>query len=386
LVAVPRVADASVFAAVEHPVIFAESKLEGYDYFTGSFNVDDKASKVTFAPFLMSGTYRDGLSETRFQLSQKDKSPSLGIGIRYNPTSPRGARGKALWCRMIAKLPRSPFFELRLLQGREREFAVLRDQAGTEVRQLDSLRSRDPDPTRRMQLADSILVLRSRVADAEQKLVTERKKVLAADSAWHRAKDKFFEEYRDSLLAYRGPIPSLNASFSYFPTLASSRLDKDADQLDDNHYSARAQSLALGLDWRFQRWWQLSAIGAIGGERTGAEEGSPYSKTGGVGLTLGRILSEINPEFRKTDEFKKSLFVPAITAGAGAEYQWCVVEPEECKDGIVGRFAVTPFLDFKIRKEAQFRVGFTWERVKKDQDESAINNGLLSTLAFQLGF
>src|SRR5262249_20805989 len=103
----PQAVDPRIFATTEQPVVYADSKIDGYEQIEPALSVEEKAAKVSIAPFLYRPTYTP-LAEVRFQVGQKDAITTFGAGWKWNPFSPRSKRGGALWMGLFGNLPTYP--------------------------------------------------------------------------------------------------------------------------------------------------------------------------------------------------------------------------------------------------------------------------------------
>ena len=77
----------------------------------------------------------------------------------------------------------------------------------------------------------------------------------------------------------------------------------------------------------------------------------------GWSVAFGRRVKILNPEYRTSPDYLSSLFVPSVVAGASLEWMKCSGDASNCDDGLRSRYSFTPFIDFKISPETQFRIG-----------------------------
>ncbi|MCH9647455.1 MAG: hypothetical protein K0U98_04400 [Deltaproteobacteria bacterium] len=201
---------------------------------------------------------------------------------------------------------------------------------------------------------------------------------------------KAYLGYREELYGTRKPVISLNYIHSFFNVISGGEVDNDGDGLNDNDHQTKSRSLSLSLDWRLGEKNGLSFLLSRSTERESSERGAPIADYDGIGATWSRRLTVLNEKgYKKTDDYKESLFVPSIVFGIAFEARDCSSPDEDCAKGILRTQAVTPFVDFKIKKSAQFRIGFPFKRERifrpgeTDLDQDSID--IVSLVAFQLG-
>lgn len=76
----PPIAEATFFSAAEHPSLFPDLKVDGYESLKASIDIDTDAAKVSWAPLLYNSSY-NFLNETRIQLSQKDEFDCFFLAV-----------------------------------------------------------------------------------------------------------------------------------------------------------------------------------------------------------------------------------------------------------------------------------------------------------------
>lgn len=421
----PKTIEASNFVGTEHPAIFDESKIQGYDRLEGSVSVEDKGAKVTWAPLLMSGTY-SLLSETRLQLSQKESITTVGLGLRQNPFSPRSRRGGQLWVSEMSSLGIYP-------QDRVIQLKVLQDgltKAATELRpKLAELRKKSAEATNpedKAKLESQMDDLRDEYLELVGRVEAARAATAKAVAAWEKTAAKLHLNYRKALLDYRWPVPGIAFNTSLFPVLGSSRIDANNNGADDNEHLTKKREIAGTLDWLLQGSCTTpSRTATVAGDGSTADKDGRKADTAapeeescgpdlqisglvsrswerkdsdgltemvpnfGFSLTVGLGFSIQSPEqYEQSDDFKKSLFKPAIVLGASFEFNECqpgTGKESFCKDGLKSKRVWTPFIDLKIKKEAQFRVGVTFTQKKTFDAKRETGIGVVTLVALQMG-
>ena len=92
----PQAVDHSLFTGSSFPAVFSDLQVPGYDLVFASISFDEKAAKVSWAPFLY-GTPYAAWRETRFQVAQKDGVTKAAVLFQWNPRSPRSRWGNQLF-------------------------------------------------------------------------------------------------------------------------------------------------------------------------------------------------------------------------------------------------------------------------------------------------
>jgi hypothetical protein len=400
----PKIVDPSIFSETEFPVLFSDSKIHGYEKFSGSISVENKGAKITYAPFLFSTKY-NFLSETRFQLSQKDKTTTIGVMFKSNPTSPRTKRGDGIWGNLNNSLAPYPLDKIYKLEHFEKESKrclakIKNDILGLESRLTEireklangniNIDEKEGIKKEKKEVEKKLLLMTVFYNDKyinDQGYINERKNELEKlIKNYDKSIDNLYLNFRKKLLKYRMPILAFSYNLSLFPILASSDQDNDNNGLNDNEYSISKHSLAVTMDWGLSPKMRIAALLGYFLERPGAEEGTDFAKSIGFGLTVGTVLKELNKEgYRNTEDYKKSLFKPMLVLGISLEGLICTSNDNLCKDGIEKKFVLTPFMDFKIKKDTQFRIGLSFTRIEKIDGSVENDLGITSFLTLVLG-
>ena len=196
--------------------------------------------------------------------------------------------------------------------------------------------------------------------------------------------------YREKLYESRKPVVNLSYINSFFSVIDGGEVDNDGDGLNDNDHRLKSRSLALSLDWKIGERSALAFQLSRSTERASAEEGAAAADYDGFAATWSHRLVVLNKDgYSKTKDYKESLFVPSIVFGLAYESRDCDSPDADCAKGILSTRAVTPFVDFKIKKSAQFRIGFPFKRDRifraatGETEEDSID--IVSLVAFQLG-
>jgi hypothetical protein len=373
----PTAWDQSIFAGPEFPELFTESRISGYDWISGAITFDEKAAKITFAPFFH--TENCPLSDTRFQLSQKDGITTFGVSITSNPLSPQSEKGIDIWKDIRENRHKYIGNEQEKLANNSRSYVKkeveLLDEINTLLHSIKAKKEeikKETDSKKKLHLKQELLIL----TNQKDSTIIELENLYVP----------LFMLFRERLMLIRTPILSLSYNLSLFPLLAASPKDDDENGLNDNEHTISKHDIALAMDWRVSSNLVLAALLSYSWERPNAEEGSDFARYMGGGLTMGTVLWELNKSgYKKTEEYKKSLFKPVIVLGASLAAKFCVDNKSMCKDGIEKTIVLTPFMDFKIKEELQFRLGLTFTWLKGINGEDQTNLGFKSSMAFVLG-
>jgi len=205
------------------------------------------------------------------------------------------------------------------------------------------------------------------------------------------ARDTFasrtYLRYREALLHTHRPVINLSIVNTLFSVLGGSRLDADHNGLDDNDHSTKSRSVALSADWHLGERNGLSFLASRSNERASAEAGSKTADYNGLGLTWASVAKTLNEAgYKDSADFKESLFVPMIAVGLSYEIKDCASADSHCTDGILRSQALTPFVDLKLSKLAQFRLGVPLQRQDRLDTSNAVRSvGVVTLIALQLG-
>jgi len=389
----PDAVQTSPFTDNDFPTLLRNLKVQSSELLEASLSVEDKGAKLTYAPFLYSlVNYRPVLSETRLTISQSNGVTTMGIGAMYDAASPRSALGNKLW---LAGAPTSKpsagyVFALRNAAGALSTEMESKRQALAEAIQAGDLVKRDA-------LISEMSNLKAR-ADA---LSAEAERAEKGDTKEEAKRIATF--YRDLLEA---SVPVVSGSFttSLFGNLGGTRQDANNNELADTAHKVKSRALTLSADLPLRtyvpshkdesgktigpswQWLQFSAAITTEWQRGSQEEGTPFARIFGFGLTGGGIVKILNPEFESTQDYKDSFFIPSISAGASFERKHCTSDDKAlCPDGIETQKAFTPFIDVRVSKTAQFRFGVPFKFTRKVTGDDGKDVGLVAVYAIQLG-
>ncbi|MAI36771.1 MAG: hypothetical protein CBB67_009145 [Alteromonadaceae bacterium TMED7] len=430
-----------------HPFLNSGLKVDGYDYLEATVDVQNEGASVSWAPFL-NGNYTDILSETRFQLSQKDDVTSLGFSMKFNPLNPRSsfrppldtnlsdptgiinakqARVEALEDNLVAIFTRNSNQHCSVdssaltntvdtikkapIQARNIGTSVFKCMAVRLKSKIDVIEQNihnivDNEKKKAAQkelsnfknaygtifkalearywesLGNSEDLNRVPAINSEIALL---KSQIAAEQANYSSST--FRSYKEALHSSALPVVTISYVSSYFKVLGGDDVDSDNNGKIDNAYNNKSTAWSLAVDWRLTEDHALALLYSRSNEREKAEAGTPKVKYQGIGATWIYKLMTLNESgYKTTADYKDSLFEPSINLGIAYEERECKSVNTDCVNGVLESRSITPFVDFKISKAAQFRIGVPFKKDKNyllDNDTSSIE--VLASINFQLG-
>jgi len=390
----PGRVETSPFVRSQYPSLLRELDLSPSDVLEAALSIEDRGAKVTYNPFLYGiVNYKDVLSETRFTLSQANGITTLGVATSYNPASPRGGRAKTIW----EKPPAPEAAPLGYPRFLERRANATSSKISAVQRQIQGLIGKSGSEA---ELEQQLTEL-TRLTNDAAALRAEAARVNAEYSRKETAKImSLYEE----LLKVSRPVVSGSFTTSFFGNLGGTDVDADADGLNDTRYQVKGRALSLNADVpfrrhitikaedqnepprRYWRWLQFSGAITTDWQRASQEDGTKFARLFGFGLTGGGIVKILNPDYESTDDYRNEFFIPSISIGASYERKMCTSSDKAlCPDRIEAQSAFTPFLDFKITKIAQFRVGVPIKFTKNVAKQNTKDLGIVTVYAFQLG-
>jgi hypothetical protein len=385
---VPCRVETSIFAAAEAPAIFSDIKVRSTDLLEASLSVENKGASLAYAPFLYGlSLYRPLISELRLRVAQKDNLTTFGVGTQINPLSPRSGRGKALW--MAQGGTRPPLQQLSdKLRARK---TTLEGELGGLLEDYRKASTFAPGMTRENleALRRKQLLLVDEIANKAAELRPIADQLAALEAADARFASTRVQTFYTRLLDARVPVVGFSYNATVFPLLAGSVKDADNDGLNDVDHQLKKHSLSASVDWRLSRRLQVGGLFAREWERASAEAGTSYADMTGFSVTVGGIVAILDSAYEESAAFKESLFIPSVVVGASVEYRSCGNVGDagvSCPDSLKRLVALTPFVDLRVSKTAQFRIGAPLKFSTPVQSGStATDLGVLTAFVLQLG-
>lgn len=433
----PGAFDASLFVGSAFPGSEL-LRVNSYDTLLAQLSIENKGASVAYAPFITRSPYSSFPSELRLLLSQAEKITTIGVSWTHNPASPLGANAQQIWtnlwvgstatypehhaalmsqvealdlaydqllARYVPSIPadRVVLTKARFAATQKPDDTVLANALKAASKALADHRS-DAEVERTKKVNDLLRLLdQTQIPSERQKLLADiasvtnefdavraalagaRNQLTAVEEGAATSAGEKYVNFREALTKIRSPTLTLATDASFFELLGGSSRDADADGLNDAEHSLRSRSVSVAADWRPADGWQVSALLAALEKRAFAEEGSDLASFGQASVTLGYRLRVLNSAYASTPEFKESLFVPMLVGGLGATYDDCREAAARCPDRIASTLTFTPFLDFKLKKEAQFRIGPQLKRQRIAGKQSTDSIGVVSSLTVAFG-
>jgi hypothetical protein len=281
-------------------VIYREVSISTSDLLTGAiqFKEDAESAKAVFAPFKLSQTYRPVLTDIGINIAQKKGVTTLGLGAGYS-----------------SKYPTS---------------ATAQKQLAAKLATLKTFRSQTPGESA-----------------SEYEMLYE---------AFY--KDLWADIYHDFYSSLAKNLWVVSASWNRMIFgLGGDPIDADEDDEVDNAHDSKGHDLAFTFTYTFSQATGITYSRHTGERRIDAKANSEMADYDGWSLSFVQRVKILNPNYKKSSDYLKSLFIPAILAGVSFESETCDGTAASCQDRLIKREAYTPFVDFKIAPEAQFRIG-----------------------------
>jgi hypothetical protein len=283
------------------PVIYNAISLNSYELLSTNIQVskDDNLQKIVFAPLKLANLENTGfLRDTRINLSQKNSISTFGIGFGFDNSSPFSKRGTEILREAFDGFP--------------------------------SERQKDDDEK-----------------DYEFESY-KRKYIYSMDSTYAST----YEQLLKNSIKF-----TLGCNTSLFEVIGGDKVDLDNDSIIDNYFVTESNSLSLGIGYVFSLKTAINLNGYYSSKLASQKESEKHVEYIGGSFSFAQRLLVLDGNYRKTQDYLKTLFVPSIVGGASIEYQKAVSNEGFAKNGITEATAITPFLEFKINPKNQFRIG-----------------------------
>ncbi len=364
----PQFAKPTPFVGPEQPTIGKELKLHASDLLDLNLTVEDKGASLTYAPLLYGlREYHSLWSELRFKFVQADGRVSFGAGFVINPLSPRGRRGVQAWNDTKGK-------------SRESQIQVLEEKQERARQDLATLRAALAASSEATQQID----LLRRIAAITATLESQAEEI----AALNKEEDKLVVDrtvrYHEALQKIRRPVVSVLYTAQLFEPFSATAIDVDSDGLRDNARHLRSHRLSSSVDVRVSSRLSVSGLMAWTSQFGTAEEASARSAVWVGGWTIGGVAKVLNAEYKETDDYKKTLFVPAVVWGFAHEFGICN-DGQDCPDATTRRHSFTLFLDIKLKPAAQFRIGFPFTTKTVADTDGKTEVGAIAAFTIQVG-
>jgi len=288
------------------PDIYRDVSLTAYELLTGSlqFEKKDDSAKAVFAPFKLRESYVPVLSEVGLNFAQSKGITTFGFGAAYNARS------------------------------------LFSKQAGEDLNarlmKMKTFRSQNTGET-----------------DEEY----DGARTAYYKQLWIRIFDDFYRTQ-----ASNAWIIGAAYNVQTFGILAGDKVDVDENGKIDNAHKQKGYDVSASLSYTWDQATGLTASGHTGKKRKSAVEGQDLQNYRGWSLAIARRVKTLNPNYRSSEDYMKSLFIPGVILGASYEWERCGGSATSCDDGLRSRGSFTPFFELKVTPQAQFRVGVPFRR------------------------
>ncbi len=310
----PTAAYTSVIGANSEPVIYTELNMNTYDLLSTNIQFSEKNNiqKVVVAPIkFFNGSEDLGfLRETKINIVKKNGITTFGLGIGYDGASIYRKRAGDLFLNMDFGKP-------------------LRDKGKNET-EVDYQKYREQ---------------------------------------YYKDQNEVYSNYYEDLLDNTIKF-NLGFNISLFEVIGGDKVDLDEDGITDNENTVESYNYSASFTYVFSTKSALSISGHISDKLSSPiGDGQERVLYAGGSLSYAIEIVSINKEYIHTEEFRSSLFKPAILFGFSIEYQEATNNKEFAKDNITKRTVFTPFFDFKINPKTQFRIGVPIQKFEGVNDE-----------------
>lgn len=303
----------SIVGNNSEPVIYNAVNLNTYELLTTNIQVskDDNLQKIVFAPFKLSNSDNVGfLRNTRINVAQKSGVSTFGFGFGFDNSSPFSMRG--------ARILNSAFngFPSQIPKG-----------------------------------------------DDEKDYEYE-----AYKSKYYYSMDSTYAKTYEQLLKNSFKF-TVGYNISLFEVIGGDKFDLDNDSIIDNYFITESNNLSIGITYIFSSKIAINLNGHYSSKLASQKENEKQVDYIGGSFSFAQRLFVLNRNYHKTPDYLKTLFVPSIVGGTSIEYQQAVSNEAFAKNGITQTIAITPFLEFKINPNNQFRIGVPikkFEGMKKE--------------------
>lgn len=182
---------------------------------------------------------------------------------------------------------------------------------------------------------------------------------------------RIVHEFRETL-ARRVVLASVGVNWQLFEVIGGTPVDADGDERTDNAHRLKAWDVAGSISYARNTGSSVQASYHFTRRRASAEEGSELVTHHGGSVSGAIRVATLDADYRDSEEYRRTLFVPSIVLGLGIEGQRCDGDAVRCQDAVRDRWTFTPFVDFRLAQTNQFRVGLPVERLVRFGDESSV--------------
>lgn len=314
------------------PVIYDAVSLNSFQLVTANLQVskEDNLQKVVVAP-LKFLNINSLLRETKINLAQKNGITTFGIGFGFDNGSPYYGRGDRILGAVVAPAERRRIFADTAVNG------VLSDSNGDGF-----------------------------VSDT-------------TETEYHYDKYKA-QLKKDRSIAYAGAYEkilkgslklTLGYNLSMFEIIAGDEVDKNEDGAIDNYRAIESHNFSFGGTYMFSLKTAVSLNVHQSFKYSGPQQGEKQVGYIGGSFSFAQRIAVLDRDYQNSEDYLKTLFVPALVFGISMEYQKANKNLTYAKEGITETIAATPFVEFKINPKNQFRLGVPFKKYSGLKDEAS---------------
>ena len=351
------------------PILTDDINMNFYEIITTNlkFTKEENLQKVVFAPFkLSSSPYHDILSETKFNLAQKNDISTIGIGLGFDNSSPYSKRGHKI------------FNSISNPTSRTRDFFIIEDTYKPKV--IPSV----PNPND-ANFPDKLREYYSALKYYNDSLnvYNDILKIAQRDTAVYNREVDSLYGYRYSEKLVRNSFKlTLSYNISLFKIIGGSKI-KNTDSVVTNYYTIKSNSVGLSGIYNFNSLSGISFGLNYIYKRASAEQDQKAAEYVGASFSYSFTAIKFIRDYLNDPEYKKSLFLPCMRSGVTFELLNCFNNKSFAEDGIVQNYIAIPFLEFKIKPTAQFRAGVPF-KIYKSNGKDQLGLGPFIQLTLQL--
>lgn len=369
--------------------IFNDISLNSFELLSTNiqFSKSDDLQKVVFAPFKLINLekYRNKklsfLYNTKLNFAQKNKISTIGIGFTWDNSAHFSERGRKIARKLIAPAAAEVNKKVNKIYADKLKLDIKNAKEGKLIYSLSEKMISD--------LENILAFLKTKPETAfiplKGKADFNEPDYSITDYLYYielyKAYTKKSQEILDTDLALKyfkalqnnSVKITFGGNISLFDIVGGDDVDIDNNGLIDNKYSAKQKNISLGITHIVSETFGYSLTGYLLEKREGTEEGNLFINYSGLSAAFGYRTWVLNKDYEKTEEYKKSLFVPSIHTGVSFEYLKCnEKDNSKCVDGISSNSSFTPYVEFKISPKNQFKLGIPFS--KTNQLDSETNN------------
>ncbi len=142
-----------------------------------------------------------------------------------------------------------------------------------------------------------------------------------------------------------------------FDIVGGNEIDSNLDGKIDNEFWFKGYDLSLGFLWTPSQSFGVNSTYHYIYKRASSVEGQELAPYWGFSFSLGYMLVILNDDYKSSDDYLESMFIPSIVSGLSLEYQKYNGSIQYVENNLREILSITPFLDFKLAPKSQFRLG-----------------------------